>query len=61
VNPGFNFAEQNQSMMCNLCGQVTKLNGNKYIYSAGSKNQIELTQGMYEFEVGGRYIYNTVR
>jgi len=20
VNPGFNFAESNQSMMCNLCG-----------------------------------------
>lgn len=57
VNPGFQFVDQNQAMKCNLCGEVNKLNGNKYIYCAGQKTLVELTNGMYEFEVGGRYVY----
>ena len=49
VNPGFMFNHQNS------------ISGTKYAYSPGDKSQTEMSCGIYEFDVAGRYVYHTMR
>ena len=48
-------------MLCNMCGKTTNIASTQYAYSQDRGSFPELTKGGYEFEVGGRYIYQTMR
>jgi len=61
VNPGFMFNHHNSEMKCNFCGQMNSISGTKYAYSPGDKSQTEMSCGIYEFDVAGRYVYHTMR
>ncbi len=48
-------------MICNLCGQANPVGASPYSYNTDKNSLAELSSGSYEFEVGGRYIYRSMR
>lgn len=57
VNPGFAIVEGGSAMACNMCNKQTNIGSTAYAYNHDKSQFPELSQGAYEFEVGGRYIY----
>jgi protein transport protein SEC24 len=61
INPGFSFVEGGAAMLCNLCGNINPVGNSIYSYNNDKSSLPEMDCGAYEFEVGGRYVYQTAR